>query len=31
MAFEIKYIKEYEGKIPREEEQRWLNEGYCNL
>jgi len=28
MAFETKYIKEYEGKIPREEEERWLNLGY---
>jgi len=28
MAFETKYIKEYEGKIPREEEEKWLNLGY---
>ena len=28
MAFETKYIKEYEGQIPREEEEKWLNQGY---
>jgi hypothetical protein len=28
MAFETKYIKEYEGKIPREEEEKFLKEGY---
>ena len=29
MAFETKYIKEYEGKIPEEEEEKWLSEGYA--
>ena len=29
MAFETKYIKEYDGQIPREEEEKWLNEGYA--
>jgi hypothetical protein len=28
MAYETIYIKEYDGKIPQEEEERWLNEGY---
>ena len=29
MVFETKYVKEYEGKIPPEEEEKFLNEGYA--